>query len=87
MIFEPLRDRLIVEVMKKDETTTTSSGLIIRETLEPVVEGVVLSIGSEVKDVSLDDKVMFRRSDGVHQKIEGHDCVILKENQVWAIIT
>lgn len=60
--------------------------------LEPSVwrpsDGTVVSIGSEVKDLSLGDRVFFQWQHGGSQRFghEGRDYYLLNNKQILAII-
>lgn len=87
MNFIPLRDRIVV---KRDIVTekTLDSGLILRaEGQERPQTGDVLSIGSEVKDVEIGNRIIFGKHDGVEQEIEGERVLILRESTIWGILS
>ena len=94
MKLKPLHDRVIVK--RKDAATTTASGIIIPDTAkEKPQEGTVVAIGSGLKrddgtivpmDVKAGDLVLFGKYSGNDIKIDGEDLVMLKEDDIWAII-
>ena len=62
MNFKPLGERVLIE--RLEENTTTASGIIIPDNAkEKPLEGIVKAVGSEVKDVKVNDKVVLLRID------------------------
>ena len=95
-VVRPLEDRIIVERVKVKEQS--SGGIIIPESAIAAAEshGKVLQVGRGRRDrrgqlcpmeVSIGDKVVFPAFVGVEMKINGVEVVILRENEVWGILT
>ena len=85
MNFKPLGKRILVERLEED--TKTSSGIIIPDNAkEKPLMGVVKAIGSEVKDVKVNDKVVFGKYSGTEVKLEGAEYLILKLEDVLGVI-
>lgn len=85
MNFQPLKNRIVV--LQDEAKTETESGFIIpKAAQERPKEGKVLAIGSEVRDVKVNDRVMFGKHDGVEQKIEGQNVLLMSESHVWGVI-
>ena len=94
MKLKPLHDRVIVK--RKEAETTTASGIIIPDTAkEKPQEGVVIAVGSGLRkedgsvaplDVKEGDKVLFGKYSGNDVRIDGEDLIIMKEDDLWAII-
>ena len=85
MNFKPLGKRILVERLEED--TKTSSGIIIPDNAkEKPLMGVVKAIGSEVKDVKVNDKVVFGKYSGTEVKLEGTEYLILKLEDVLGVI-
>ncbi|HEX5065063.1 MAG TPA: co-chaperone GroES [Myxococcota bacterium] len=92
--FRPLHDRLLVQ--RLDEEEKSRGGIIIPDTAkEKPQQGRVLAVGPGRRDekgelVPLDvrsgDKVMFAKYAGTEIKIDGEDRVILREEDVLAIV-
>lgn len=69
MNFKPLGERVLVERLEED--TKTASGIIIPDNAkEKPLEGKILAIGSEVKDVKVGDRVVFGKYSGTEIKLE-----------------
>ena len=87
---KPLGERLIVEPVEQEETT--SGGIVLPETAKEktlaVGPGARDESGSRVQmDVAADDEVLFAKYSGTEVKIEGKKLLILKESDVLAIVT
>ncbi|HVN37682.1 MAG TPA: co-chaperone GroES [Myxococcota bacterium] len=92
--FRPLHDRLLVQ--RLDEEQKSRGGIIIPDTAkEKPQQGRVLAVGPGRRDekgelVPLDvrtgDTVMFAKYAGTEIKIDGEDRVILREEDVLAIV-
>ncbi|QOQ97326.1 co-chaperone GroES [Helicobacter winghamensis] len=85
MNFKPLGERVLVE--RLEENTTTASGIIIPDNAkEKPLEGIVKAIGSEVKEVSVNDKVVFGKYSGAEVKLDGKEYLILKLEDILGVI-
>ncbi|MEZ4814598.1 MAG: co-chaperone GroES [Bdellovibrionota bacterium] len=94
MAIRPLHDRLIVK--RLEEETQTKSGIIIPDSAkEKPLEGSVIAVGkgkisAEGKvsplDVKTGDKVLFGKYAGTEVKIDGTEHLILREEDVLAIL-
>jgi chaperonin GroES len=94
MSIRPLQDRILVQRVKEEEKT--KGGIIIPDTAkEKPMEGKVIAVGNGAiqKDGSVrklevkkGDIVLFAKYSGSDIKIEGDDHLILREEDVLAII-
>jgi chaperonin GroES len=92
--FRPLHDRVLVQ--RLDEEAKTKGGIIIPDTAkEKPQQGRVLAVGPGRRDdkgeliqldVRVGDKVMFAKYAGTEIKIDGEDRVILREEDILAVI-
>ena len=90
----PLHDRILVEPLEAEEKT--ASGIVIPDTAkEKQQRGKVIGVGKgKVNDkgnvVSLEvqpgDEVLYGKYSGTEIKIEGKEFLILKEEDVLAIL-
>lgn len=90
----PLRDRLIVK--RLDEEGKTKGGIIIPDSAkEKPQEAEVIAIGSGridesgktvAMDVKVGDRVLFSKYSGTEIKLEGQDYLILREDDIQAIL-
>ena len=95
MKIRPLSDRLVVKRTVEEEKT--KGGIFIPDTAkEKPLEGVVVAVGSGKSlkngkthplDVKAGDKVLFGKYSGTEVKVEGEDLVLLREDDVLAILT
>jgi chaperonin GroES len=90
----PLHDRLLVHRLEEKETT--KSGIIIPDTAkEKPQQGRVLAVGNGkilengtklALDVKVGDKILFGKYTGSDIKIDGEEVLILREDEVLAVI-
>ena len=94
MKVRPLHDRLLVRRIEKNESA--KGGIIIPDTArEKPQEGEVLAVGngkildngSKVPlDVKAGDKILFGKYTGTDVKIDGEEVLILREDEVLAVL-
>jgi chaperonin GroES len=91
----PLHDRLIVKRIE-DQEQKSAGGIIIPDSAkEKPQEGKVLAIGKgktndDGKTIPLDvkagDRILFGKYSGSEIKVEGEECLILREDEVLGVI-
>ena len=94
MKVRPLHDRLVVRRIEEKETAR--GGIIIPDTAkEKPQEGEVLAVGNGkllengtkiALDVKVGDKILFGKYSGTDIKVEGEDVLILREEEVLAVL-
>jgi chaperonin GroES len=85
MKLKPLKDRVVVSYSEEPEKT--AGGLYVPETAkEKPQEGKVEAVGSEVKEVKKGDKVVFDKYSGSKITSGGTDYLIIKEEDILAIV-
>ena len=94
MSMKPLQDRVIVKRVKEEEKT--KGGIIIPDTAkEKPVEGKVVAVGAgkvmeSGKRVPLEvkkgDRVLFGKYAGTEIKIDGEEHIIMREDDIVAIV-
>jgi chaperonin GroES len=94
MKIQPLHDRIVVEAAQKEEKT--ASGIILPDTAqEKPQRGKVLAVGPGKRldsgqlaamDVKVGDTVMYGKYGGTEVTVEGKDYVILRADDVLAIV-
>jgi len=94
MKIRPLHDRVIVKRMEGEEKT--KGGIIIPDTAkEKPVEGKVIAVGSgkvleNGKKVPLQvkggDRILFGKYSGTEVKIDGEEHLIMREDDIIAIV-
>jgi chaperonin GroES len=94
MKVKPLYDRVLVKRLDTEEKT--KGGIIIPETAkEKPQEGRVISVGKgklledgsiRPLDVKVGDRVLFSKYGGTDINIEGEEYLILREEEILAIV-
>ena len=94
MKVRPLHDRLVVRRIEEKESV--KGGIIIPDTAKEkpqegeviaVGNGKVLDSGTKVPmDVKKGDKVLFGKYSGTDIKVDGQEYLILREDEVLAVI-
>jgi chaperonin GroES len=94
MKVRPLHDRMVVRRIEEKETA--KGGIIIPDTAkEKPQEGEVLAVGNGkilengtklALDVKVGDKILFGKYTGTDIKIDGEDVLILREDEVLAVL-
>jgi chaperonin GroES len=94
MKIRPLHDRVIVK--RLDEEKTSAGGIIIPDTAaEKPIQGKVIAVGKgkilengEVRplDVKVGDKILFGKYGGTEVKVDGEDLLVMREEDVMAVI-
>ncbi|UAB81603.1 co-chaperone GroES [Marixanthomonas sp. SCSIO 43207] len=86
---QPLSDRVLVEPQEAE--TKTASGIIIPDSAkEKPQKGTVVAVGKGKKDhdmtVKKGDTVLYGKYSGTDLKYEGKDYLIMREDDILAII-
>ena len=89
MNLKPLADRVIIKMVEAEETT--KSGIILTGSAKEKPQvAEVIAVGPGVKDnkmqVKVGDKVITSKFSGTEVKIEGNEYIIVKENDILAIV-
>jgi chaperonin GroES len=94
MKIRPLHDRVIVKRM--DEETKTAGGLFIPDTAkEKPVQAKVIAVGAGKRDkdgkltaldVKVGDRVLFSKYSGSEIKIDGDEHLIMREEDLLAVL-
>ncbi|WP_458414963.1 co-chaperone GroES [Schinkia sp. CFF1] len=93
-MLKPLGDRVVIELVEAEEKT--ASGIVLPDTAkEKPQEGRVVAVGTgrvldngekvalEVKE---GDRIIFSKYAGTEVKFEGKEYLIIRENDVLAIV-
>lgn len=94
MKIRPLYDRIIVKRVEAE--TKTKSGLYIPDSAkEKPIEGEVIAVGNgkvtdsgdvRALEVKAGDRILFGKYSGTEIKLEGEEHLILREDEVLAVI-
>lgn len=87
---KPLADRVVIEPAPAEEKT--ASGIIIPDTAkEKPQKGTVVATGPGKKDepitVKVGDKVLYGKYAGTEITIDGKEYLIMRESDIYAIIS
>jgi len=90
----PLNDRVLVKRLEAEQKT--AGGILIPDNAkEKPVEGLVIAVGNgKVLDsgdrqavaVKAGDKVLFGKWSGNEVKLDGHEYLLIKEDEIFAIL-
>ena len=86
---KPLSDRVLIEPVAAE--TKTASGIFIPDTAkEKPQQGTVVAVGNGTKDhtmtVKIGDTVLYGKYAGTELKLEGTDYLIMREDDILAVI-
>ena len=86
---KPLSDRVLIEPVAAE--TKTASGIFIPDTAkEKPKKGTVVAVGNGTKDhtmtVKIGDTVLYGKYAGTELKLEGTDYLIMREDDILAVI-
>ena len=94
MKIRPLHDRVIVK--RIEEERKSAGGIVIPDTAaEKPDQGEVVAVGKGKKDdqgklipldVKVGDKILFGKYSGTEVKVDGEELVVMREEDVMAII-
>jgi chaperonin GroES len=95
MKVKPLQDRVLIK--RVEEETKTKGGIIIPDTAkEKPQEGLVVAVGPGkvtesgkrvTPEVKPGDRILFGKYSGTEIKVEGTEHLILREDDILAVIT
>jgi chaperonin GroES len=94
MKIRPLYDRVVVKRLASQETT--KGGIIIPDTAkEKPIEGQVAAVGNgkilengklRPLDLKAGDRILFGKYSGTEIKIDGEEHLILREDEILAVV-
>ena len=94
MKIRPLHDRVIVK--RLEEERVSAGGIVIPDSAaEKPVQGKVIAVGKgkiledgnvRPLDVKVGDKILFGKYSGTEVKVDGDELVVMREEDVMAII-
>ena len=98
MVIMPLQDNVVIKIPKKENLEKTKSGIYIAKTenernipeegvIVALGEGRILNDGTLVKsELAINDKVIFNKFAGTKISDSEDEFLIVKENDILAII-
>jgi chaperonin GroES len=94
MKIRPLHDRVIVKRLESE--TRTAGGIVIPDSAaEKPVQGKIVAVGKgkiledgtvRPLDVKVGDKILFGKYSGTEVKVDGDELVVMREEDVMAVI-
>ena len=94
MKIRPLHDRVIVK--RLEEERVSAGGIVIPDSAaEKPVQGKVVAVGKgkiledgtvRPLDVKIGDKILFGKYSGTEVKVDGDELVVMREEDVMAVI-
>jgi len=94
MKIRPLHDRVIIKRME-DETTSPGGIVIPDSATEKPIRGKVVAVGKgkitdsgsiRALDVKKGDNVLFGKYSGTEVKVDGEDLLVMREEDIMAVI-
>ena len=90
----PLHDRVIVQ--REEEERTSPGGIVIPDTAtEKPIQGKILAAGNgkildggdvRALDVKVGDKILFGKYSGTEVKVEDEDLLVMREEDIMAVV-
>ena len=94
MKIRPLHDRVIVK--RLEEERTSPGGIVIPDSAaEKPVQGKIMAVGKgkiledgtvRALDVKVGDKILFGKYSGTEVKMDGDELVVMREEDIMAIV-
>ena len=94
MKIRPLHDRVIVK--RLEEERVSAGGIVIPDSAaEKPVQGKIVAVGKgkiledgsvRALDVKIGDKILFGKYSGTEVKVDGDELVVMREEDVMAVI-
>ncbi|MDQ0157728.1 chaperonin GroES [Robertmurraya andreesenii] len=93
-LLKPLGDRIVIELVESEEKT--ASGIVLPDSAkEKPQEGKVVAVGTGrvldngervALEVAVGDRIIFSKYSGTEVKYQGTEYLILRENDILAIV-
>jgi chaperonin GroES len=94
MKIRPLHDRVVVRRLEQERASP--GGILIPDSVaEKPVQGAVVAVGKgkilengkvQPCDVKIGDRILFGKYSGAEVKVEGEELVVMREEDVMAVI-
>lgn len=85
MAFQPLGKRVLIE--RVEESKTTASGIIIPDNAkEKPLNGKVIAVSDEVKNISINDTVVFGKYAGSELTLDGKEYLVMEDKDILGIL-
>jgi len=90
----PLHDRIVVK--RLDEERTSAGGIVIPDSAtEKPIQGKVIAVGNgkvledgkvRAPDIKVGDTILFGKYGGTEVKLDGQELLVMREDDVMAVI-
>ena len=85
MKLQPLADRIVAKNIEAE--SKSAAGILLPDSAkEKPQAGEVLAVGKDVKEVAVGDRILYAKYGPTEVKVEGEDLLLLKEEDVLAIV-
>ncbi len=84
MQLKPLQDRVVA--IKEEPMKATKSGILLGEAQEKPAYAVVEAVGPDVKVVKKGERIVYKQYSTTDVEIDSKDYIILKEEDVLAVL-
>ena len=85
MKLQPLADRLVVKNVEAE--AKSAAGILLPDSAkEKPQAGEVVAIGKDVQEVKVGDQVLYAKYGPSEVKVDGQELLILKEEDVLAVV-
>ena len=85
-----LNDRLLVHIDSPDGERKSSGGIVIPATAQVskrLIWARVVATGPNVRNVNVNDRVMFEPDERYEVELQGQDYILLRERDIHAVAT
>ncbi len=83
-----LNDRILVEIERAEGERKSTGGILIPATAEMgkrLTWARVVATGANVRNMEVNDRVLFNPEDRYEVEVRGHDYIILRERDIHAV--
>ena len=94
MNLKPLHDRVIIKRMEEEKVS--AGGIVIPDSAtEKPIKGEIIAVGEgkpldngqvRALKVKAGDKVLFGKYSGTEVKVDGTECLVVREDDIFAIL-
>lgn len=86
MSFKPLGKRVLVQL--PEEKKQTDSGIFLPESSQKdaPIQAKVVAVGVDIKDIKVDDEVVYTKYSGTDLNLDGIDYLILEDKDILGLI-